>query len=105
MSPSRRHSAQQSVRPRTRHRPRCRHKTAIDPVEVDLSYTNGSAAWTAWGTYLWADGTTPRVDGLVWQASDFQADGTHPGPTGVTKVVNLLMTFYLSSPYTPWFRP
>jgi Bacterial Ig-like domain (group 2) len=77
----------------------------VDPVAGDLSYTNGSAAWTAWGTYLWADGTTPRVDGLVWQASDFQADGTHPGPTGVTKVVNLLMTFYLSSPYTPWFRP
>ncbi len=77
----------------------------VDPTAGDLSYTDGSASWTAWGTYLWADGTTPRSDNLVWLSSDFQADGTHPGPTGVTKVVNLLMNFYLSSPYTPWFRP
>ena len=38
-------------------------------------------------------------------ASDFGHDGTHPDAQGATKVVNLLMGFYLTSPYTPWFRP
>jgi len=76
-----------------------------DPVAGDLSYTSGSAAWTAWGTYLWADGTNKRSDGTEWLQSDFQLDGTHPGPSGTTKVVNLLMGFFTTSPYTPWFRP
>jgi uncharacterized protein YjdB len=77
----------------------------VDPIAGDMSYTDGSAAWTAWGTYLWADGDIPRSDGLVWLPTDFQADGTHPDPQGAAKVVNLLMTFYLGSPYSPWFRP
>jgi hypothetical protein len=86
-----------------------------DPVAGDLSYTNGSAAWTAWGPYLWAYGTTPRSDQLIWcngqsgspcnGEDDFQSDGTHPSPdVGVPKVVKLMMTFFSTSPYTPgWF--
>lgn len=77
----------------------------VDPVAGDMSYSSGNAAWTAWGTYLWADGTTARSDGLMWLSTDFQSDGTHPDATGTTKVVNLLMGFFTSSPYTPWFRP
>lgn len=77
---------------------------APDPIAGDMSYTDGTAAWTAWGTYLWADGTIARSDGLVWLASDFQSDGTHPDAQGTTKVVNLLMGFYTTSTYTPWFR-
>jgi hypothetical protein len=77
----------------------------IDPVAGDMSYTNGTAAWTAWGTYLWADGAIARSDGTTWLSSDFQSDGTHPNATGTTKVVNLLMGFYTTSDYTPWFRP
>jgi hypothetical protein len=77
----------------------------IDPVAGDLNYSNGTAAWTAWGTYLWADGLIPRSDNLIWVQSDFGLDGTHPDSQGVTKVVNLLMNFYTTSPFTPWFRP
>ena len=77
----------------------------IDPVAGDMSYSNGTAAWTAWGTYLWADGLIPRSDGLIWVQTDFGLDGTHPHGDGVTKVVNLLMDFYTTSPYSPWFRP
>jgi len=77
----------------------------IDKIAGDMSYTDGAAAWTAWGSYLWADGTIPRSDLLVWLSSDFQSDGTHPNATGTTKVVNLLMGFYTTSPYTPWFQP
>jgi hypothetical protein len=88
----------------------------VDPVAGDLDYTNGiTAAWTAWGPYLWAYGTTPRSDQLIWcngqsgspcnGEDDFQSDGTHPSPdAGVPKVVNLMMKFFSTSPYTPvWF--
>jgi Bacterial Ig-like domain (group 2) len=87
----------------------------VDPTAGDLNYANGTAPWTAWGPYLWANGPTPRSDGLAWcngQAGqpcngevDYQTDGTHPNGTGDTKVSNLLMNFFLGSPYTPWFRP
>jgi len=77
----------------------------VDPIAGDMSYTDGAAAWTAWGTYLWADGTIPRLDGLTWLSSDFQSDGTHPNAQGTTKVVNLLMGFFKTAPYTPWFLP
>lgn len=77
----------------------------IDPVAGDLSLTSGIAAWTAWGPYLWADGANRRSDGLTWVESDFQSDGTHPNPQGTAKIVNLLMGFFGSSTYTPWFRP
>jgi uncharacterized protein YjdB len=77
----------------------------VDPVAGDMSYSDGQAVWTAWGTYLWADGPIARSDGLQWLPTDFQADGTHPNVSGATKVVDLLLNFYLASPYTPWFRP
>jgi lysophospholipase L1-like esterase len=57
-----------------------------------------------WGPYLWADGTTPRADGLVWLCSDFQTDGTHPSPAGRQKVAGLLQQTFTTSPYaTPWY--
>lgn len=77
----------------------------VDPIAGDMSYSTGQAVWTAWGTYLWADGAIPRSDNLVWLPTDFQSDGTHPNVSGATKVVDLLLNFYLGSPYTPWFRP
>lgn len=44
-----------------------------------------------WGAYLWADGATPRSDGLTWQCADVQPDGTHPSPSGRAKVGSLLL--------------
>ncbi|PYX95193.1 MAG: hypothetical protein DMG71_10130, partial [Acidobacteria bacterium] len=73
----------------------------VDRVARDLNYNNGTVPWIAWGPYLWANGTNPRSDGLVWcdgQAGapcngeiDFQSDGTHPNAQGIGKVSNLLM--------------
>ncbi len=57
-----------------------------------------------WGPYLWADGLTPRGDGLIWNCADLQADGTHPSSLGVAKASDLLMQFFLDSAYSqPWF--
>lgn len=47
-----------------------------------------------WGAYLWADGTNPRSDGLVWLSSDLENDHTHPSPAGEAKVASLLASFF-----------
>jgi hypothetical protein len=78
----------------------------VDPRAGDLDYDT-VAPWLAWGPYLWADGLTPRSDGLTWVCSDFVSDGTHPSAGasgGRSKVGQQVLQFFLASPYsTPWF--
>src|SRR5437867_1185280 len=63
------------------------------------------APWLSWGPYLWADGLTPRSDGLTWACDDFQpTDGTHPSTSGRNKVAGLLLDFFKADPTTSrWF--
>jgi hypothetical protein len=76
-----------------------------DAIAGDLDYATGAAPWIAWGPYLWADGLTPRGDGLTWSCDDFASDGTHPSNAGQAKVADLLLDFFLGSEFTtPWFR-
>jgi len=82
-----------------------------DVVAGDLSYD--VAPWIGWGPYWWADGPHARSDGLAWCDGglsptapcngevDFQPDGEHP--LTVSKQVNMLMKFFVTSPYTAWF--
>lgn len=75
----------------------------VDPVAGDLHHP-AAAPWIAWGAYLWADGLTPRGDGLVWRCEDLANDGTHPSVSGRQKVGSLLLNFMLASPQArPWF--
>lgn len=74
----------------------------VDKESGDLSLSR--APWMAWGPYLWANGTVPRSDGLVWLPSDFGTDGTHMSEAGAAKAAGLLMTFFKSaSTACPWF--
>jgi hypothetical protein len=60
--------------------------------------------WVSWGPYLWADGLTPRSDGLVWERSDFEPDGVHTSAQGALKVATKLFEFFESDPSAQsWF--
>lgn len=66
--------------------------------------SNSAAPWIAWGPYLWADGLNPRSDGLVWERTDLQGDGTHPSQSGQEKVGRMLLTFLKNDPTSRgWF--
>ncbi len=72
--------------------------------EPDLSFEAGRAPWMAWGPYLWADGTRARNDGLVWNCSEFQDDGTHPANSARQKVAAMLLDFLKTDTTArPWF--
>jgi hypothetical protein len=53
-----------------------------------------SIPWVSWGPYLWADGLTPRSDGLIWERSDFEPDGVHTSAQGALKVATMLLEFF-----------
>jgi len=75
-----------------------------NPRAGTLNYTKKSAPLIVWGPYLWADGTIPRSDGVVWNRADFEDDGTHPSQSGETKVAGMLMDFFKNSPFARcWF--
>lgn len=74
------------------------------PAGTRLASTRPRSPWLAWGPYFWADGITPRSDGLTWVRPDFGADGTHPSTQGAAKVAGMLMQFFKTDPTTrTWF--
>jgi len=71
---------------------------------AELDVVSGKAPWLAWGPYLWADGLTPRFDGLTWACGDLQSDGTHPSAGGQAKVARMLLDFFHSDATArPWY--
>jgi hypothetical protein len=75
-----------------------------NPRTGSLSYAKKSGPLMVWGPYLWANGTAPRSDGLVWNRADFEADGMHPSQIGESKVGGILLEFFKTSPYARcWF--
>lgn len=82
-----------------------------DQIDGDpaLNYDPGKGTVEApvllWGPYMWADGTNPRSDGLIWVRDDFEGDGTHPAPSGEQKVGDMLTSFFNSDVSTkPWYK-
>ncbi|MGI8890079.1 MAG: hypothetical protein ACR2G0_04765 [Chthoniobacterales bacterium] len=63
-----------------------------------------STPWVSWGPYLWADGLRPRSDGLIWERSDFEADGVHNSAQGALKVALMLLEFFQKDATAkPWY--
>ncbi len=75
-----------------------------DPL-LQHSGDEANSPWISWGAYLWADGTTPRSDGLVWICpDDYLNDGTHPSNIGRAKVADKLLDFFTADSTTcSWF--
>ncbi|MEE2885915.1 MAG: hypothetical protein VX951_00660 [Planctomycetota bacterium] len=74
----------------------------------NLNHVAGNGAvvapWLAWGPYLWADGTTPRSDGLTWVCADFENDGIHPAISACVKVANMLHRHFTTDVTSkPWY--
>lgn len=75
-----------------------------NPRVGTLDYAKKAAPIIVWGPYLWANGTTPRSDGVMWNRADFEEDGTHPSQMGESKVAGMLLDFFKNSPYSKcWF--
>jgi hypothetical protein len=63
-----------------------------------------TSPWIAWGPYPWADGLTPRSDGLTWACHEYSADGTHPGVLARFKVAAMLDGFLRTDTTSvPWY--
>lgn len=62
----------------------------LGPVEAPL---------LLWGPYIWANGSTPRSDGLVWDPADLSSDGLHPSPSGEAKVVDMIEDHFKSDEF------
>jgi len=83
-----------------------------DPtLNFDPSKGAVNAPWLSWGPYLWADGITPRSDGLTWPCTNTNTTGsmdyTHPSSgagKGQDTAANELLAFFKTDPTaTPWF--
>lgn len=67
-----------------------------------INYLKGQAPWISWGPYMWANGTTPRSDGLTWLPEDY--DGPLLSEKGAHKSATLLFDFLMTDPTARlWF--
>lgn len=74
-------------------------------IKGDAELALNKSPLLLWGPYLWAEGTKGRkLDGLVWERSDFAGDGVHPSASGRRKVSELLLNFFTTDPNAKkWF--
>ena len=74
-------------------------------ISDDPELAEAKSPLLLWGPYLWADGVRGRkLDGLVWDRSDFGPDGVHPSDPGRGKVARRLLNFLSTDALArPWF--
>lgn len=70
-----------------------------------LNHLNETGPWIGWAADLWANGETPRSDGLQWFVSDFRDDGLHYTLQGRAKTGALVEAFFETSPFAGWYQP
>lgn len=69
-----------------------------------LAHLGERDPWIGWGPYLWANGSEPRSDGLVWLREDYRNDGLHLSDQGLSKAADILDAWFRTSPLTNWYR-
>ena len=70
-----------------------------------LNHLGETDPWVGWAGDLWANGETPRSDGLQWFRADFKDDGLHYSPIiGTPKVGALARDQFEASPFTGWYQ-
>jgi hypothetical protein len=79
--------------------------SGVDSLDFEPDQDPIQAPWLTWGPYLWADGLTPRSDGLTWACDAFaENDGTHPSAIGRGIVADSLLAFFKRDETAiPWF--
>jgi len=71
-----------------------------DPKAGNLDFgTVAPLARLVFYLYPWADGLTPRSDGLTWACNEFEIEGTHSAQAAESKVGQKLLQFFLNSAY------
>ena len=70
----------------------------------DVDYERGSVPWVSWGPYFWANGMTPRSDGLTWTRDDFASDGETLSDAGARKAAGMLLAFLMHEPTAQWLH-
>ena len=77
----------------------------VNNLNYDPNLGPVTAPWIAWGPYYWANGLTPRSDGLTWSCQELKVDGLHPeDPLGRQPVATYLLNFMKTdTTATPWF--
>jgi hypothetical protein len=66
----------------------------VSSLNTDPTKGEVKAPLLLWGPYLWADGLTPRMDGLTYSREDLAGDGTHPSNAGRMKVAKVMLEFF-----------
>ncbi len=77
----------------------------VNNLNYDPNNGTVTSPWIAWGPYYWANGLTPRNDGLTWSCPQLKSDGLHPeDPLGREPVATYLLNFMKTdTTSTPWF--
>jgi hypothetical protein len=87
-----------------------RRSGAVDGVAGDV--LSGGQPWIGWTAYIWGNGQNnpPGSQAIQWvpyisggSGGDYNPDNTHPNGSGIQKVGAALMSFFLTSPVSPWF--
>lgn len=82
-------------------------KGVISDQVAAIAGGTADGPWLAWGPYLWADGLTPRSDGLSWDPNlHLEPDLTHPSLAGEEQVADLLEVFFTTDALaSTWYLP
>jgi hypothetical protein len=74
------------------------------PLNFDPARGDVRAPLVLWRPYLWAQGDTPRKEGLTWTKNDVRQDQLHPNENGTKKTTALLLNFFKTNEgASQWF--